>query len=175
MLGIQIVQDGHTHRSRKFLRAFSHNQMMVGLVHNITCYDRGSFYTLNRGYCAGATLRTMHTRGIQLHHTFGIRQPTVAHTVVQGIEFNNIDTCDQGIKHVASLCNQSKRLFDACNRSAVLEHVAVCRGDYDWFYAAAKDCRSFAKQGFRTVSDKSRQGGSLDELSTVKLYQWSSP
>src|SRR6266850_6552466 len=167
MLGIQIVEDGHTHRARKFLRAFSHNQMMVGLVHNITCYDRGSFYTLNRGYCAGATLRTMHTRGIQLHNTFGIRQPAVAHTVIQWIEFDNIDTCDQGIKYVASLCNQSKRLFDAGNRSAVLEHVAVCRGDYDWFYAAAKDCRSFAKQGFRTVNSVRNRLGMYKVISVM--------
>src|SRR6266436_8827476 len=111
--------------------------MMVGLIHYVSGHDRRSLYTLKRSYRACATLWTMHTRGIQLHHTLSIRQPAVAHTVIQWIEFDNIDTCDQGIKNVASLCNQSKRFFNACNRSAILEYVAVCRRDDDWFNAAA--------------------------------------
>src|SRR5687767_14761993 len=100
VLGIEIVFNLEAHVSRKVLRAFADDQMMVSVLHHCFGNERRSAYAFERAHGARAFLWTMHHGRVELDDALRVWQAAVTDTVVEWIEFDDVDARDECIEHI---------------------------------------------------------------------------
>src|SRR4029079_17172651 len=104
---------------------------MVRMIHHRLGHERRSANAFQRRDAACALLWTVHAARIELHNAVGVRQAAITDAVVFGIALHDVYACDERIEHVGAAGQESKGLFTARRGTAVLETVAVGRGDDD--------------------------------------------
>ena len=95
-------------------------QVMVGVAQDLLRHERRRADALDAGHGAGALLRPVHARGVELHDAVGVRQPAVADARVLGIELAQVDAGDQRVEDVLAFGDHAEGHLDAglaCRRS----------------------------------------------------------
>ncbi len=141
LLGVEVVLDLEAELAREILRALAHQQVMVGLLHHRLGDERRCAHALERRHGAGLPLRAMYAGSVELHDAVGVGQAAIAHAVVLGIELHDVDAGDERVEHVGTLGEHGVGLLHASDRAAVLEAIAVGRGDHDGSRGLRRDHR----------------------------------
>ena len=131
VLGVEVVLDLEAHAARELLCPFADQQVMVGEIHHHLRHPGRRAHPFDFRDATGALLRPVHAAGVELHHSVGVRQTTVADTVVGRIELDDVDAGDQRVEDVGAADHLRERGLDAGLRAAVLELVAVAGRDDD--------------------------------------------
>ena len=123
---IQIVFDGESHVACKFLCVLTHDQNMVGFFHQFPGDERRRADTFEAGDGSAHLLRSMHDRGIELNHAFGVRQSAITDTRVIRIKLDNIDARNARVQHIGARRDHIECPGDACDAGSIFRTVSVC-------------------------------------------------
>src|SRR5689334_2917207 len=140
---------------------------MVGLVHHGARDQRWRPHPLERGDAAGALLRTVHTARVELNDTVRIWKAAVSDAVLLGIELDDVHAGDEGVEDVLPLGDLAECRFQTGLVPAVLELVAVRRGNHDRFADRSGHRGCLTERRGPRRRGEARRGAGLDEFAAI--------
>ena len=87
--------------------------MVIGVVHHRLGHQRRRPHALEAGHRAGALLRAVHARGVELDDTVGVGEGAVADAGLERIELGNVDAGDERVENVLAFGDQPERPLTA--------------------------------------------------------------
>src|SRR5205085_11085500 len=102
VLCVEVVFDCESHVARERLRAVADDEVVVSVLHHGLRDERGRANAFERRDRARAPAWAVHAGGVELHDAFCVRQPAVADAVLRGVEFEYVDSGDEGVENVSA-------------------------------------------------------------------------
>src|SRR5512141_3063459 len=129
-LGVEVILDRESHRTREVLSALADDKVVIGLLRYCESYSRRSSHTFDGSHASRLLPWPVHHARVELHDTLGVGQSAISHARVERIELDDVHSGDDCVENIRAAGNHRERFLDRGLRSAVLVVIAVAGGDY---------------------------------------------
>ena len=168
----QPFLDRDPHRAREILRALADEQMVIRFVGDELRDPRGRADALDPRDGAGALLRPVHARRVELYDALRVWQAAPADAGLVRIELDDGDARDQRVEDVGAAGHHRERLRHARDAVGVFRSVAVGRGDDAGPGTLGRHHRRRLPEYRLRYPDRSRRhrGRRLHELASIQFF-----